>query len=110
MAMRKADIGEFFAELVRFTILTGFFWWLLENGPHFAMDIVNSLRDALCHLLLGGAAICRDHDTGAGPGHQPHLLARCVSADRLCPILNHTIMIESEIFGRRSHVVDARHG
>lgn len=45
LALRKADIGDFFAELVRFTIFTGFFWWLLENGPHFAMDIVNSLRD-----------------------------------------------------------------
>ena len=44
MALRKADIGEFFAELVRFTIFTGFFWWL-ENGPHFEMDIINSLRD-----------------------------------------------------------------
>jgi len=45
LALRKADIGDFFAELVRFTIFTGFFWWLLENGPRFAMDIVNSLRD-----------------------------------------------------------------
>ena len=44
MALRKADIGEFFAELVRFTIFTGFFWWLLLNGPGFAMDIINSLR------------------------------------------------------------------
>ncbi|HBX5338421.1 TPA: P-type conjugative transfer protein TrbL [Klebsiella pneumoniae] len=45
LALRKADIGDFFAELVRFTIFTGFFWWLLTNGPNFAMDIVNSLRD-----------------------------------------------------------------
>nr|WP_240378712.1 P-type conjugative transfer protein TrbL [Alcaligenes sp. HPC1271] len=44
MALRKADIGEFFAEFVRFTLFTGFFWWLLLNGPNFAMDIVNSLR------------------------------------------------------------------
>lgn len=44
MALRKADIAEFFAELVRFTIFTGFFWWLLVNGPNFAMDIINSLR------------------------------------------------------------------
>lgn len=44
MALRKVDIGEFFAEFVRFTIFTGFFWWLLINGPNFAMDIVNSLR------------------------------------------------------------------
>lgn len=50
MALRKADIGEFFAELVRFTVFTGFFWWLLINGPAFARSIINSLRQ------LGGAA------------------------------------------------------
>ena len=44
MALRKADIGEFFAELVRFTIFTGFFWWLLTNGPNFASTIYESLR------------------------------------------------------------------
>lgn len=44
MALRKADIGELFAEFVRFTITTGFFWWLLVNGPNFGMDIINSLR------------------------------------------------------------------
>lgn len=43
MALRKADIGEFFAELVRFTIFTGFFWWLLINGPAFANSIIQSL-------------------------------------------------------------------
>ncbi|HBW61343.1 MAG TPA: P-type conjugative transfer protein TrbL [Comamonas kerstersii] len=43
MALRKADIGEFFAELVRFTIFTGFFWWLLTNGPNFANSIIQSL-------------------------------------------------------------------
>jgi len=45
MALRKADLGEFFAEFTRFTITTGFFWWLLINGPGFAMDIINSLRN-----------------------------------------------------------------
>lgn len=44
MALRKADLGEFFAEFVRFTITTGFFWWLLSNGPEMAMAIINSLR------------------------------------------------------------------
>ncbi|HGN8621724.1 TPA: P-type conjugative transfer protein TrbL, partial [Pseudomonas aeruginosa] len=44
MALRKADIGEFFAEFVKFTITTGFFWWLLVNGPDFAMSIIDSLR------------------------------------------------------------------
>ena len=44
MALRKADIGEFFAEFLRFTITTGFFWWLLSHGPAIAMAIINSLR------------------------------------------------------------------
>jgi type IV secretion system protein TrbL len=44
MALRKADIGEFFAEFIRFTLFTGFFWWLLMNGPQFAVDIMKSLR------------------------------------------------------------------
>lgn len=43
-ALRTADIGEFFAEFVRFTIFTGFFWWLLLNGPHFADTIIAGLR------------------------------------------------------------------
>ena len=50
MALRKADIGEFFAEFLRFTIFTGFFWWLLQNGPAFADSILRSLRQ------LGGEA------------------------------------------------------
>lgn len=59
MALRKADIGEFFAEFARFTIFTGFFWWLLANGPSFATSIINSLRQ------IGGQA------TGSGPGVTP---------------------------------------
>jgi type IV secretion system protein VirB6/type IV secretion system protein TrbL len=45
MALRKADIAEFFAELLRFTIFTGFFWWLLSNGPKFATSIMISMRE-----------------------------------------------------------------
>ncbi len=44
MALRQADIGEFFAEFLRFTIFTGFFWWLLINGPAFASSIIASLK------------------------------------------------------------------
>ena len=44
MALRRADIGEFFAEFIKFTIFTGFFWWLLTNGPAFAMSIIDSMR------------------------------------------------------------------
>ena len=50
MALRKADIGEFFTEFVRFTVFTGFFWWLLMNGPSFAASIIKSLSQ------LGGTA------------------------------------------------------
>jgi type IV secretion system protein TrbL len=44
LALRKADIAEFFAEFFRFTVFTGFFWWLLTNGPRFATSIIDSLR------------------------------------------------------------------
>ncbi len=44
MALRRADIGEFFAEFLRFTVFTGFFWWLLINGPAFASSIIASLK------------------------------------------------------------------
>ena len=43
MAMRKADIGEFFAEFIRFILFFGFFLWLLRNGPAFANSIIQSL-------------------------------------------------------------------
>lgn len=48
MLMRKADIGEYFAELVRFIIVTGFFWWLLSNavtGMNIGGTIIESMRD-----------------------------------------------------------------
>lgn len=59
MALRKADMGEFFAEFARFTIFTGFFWWLLINGPYFATSLIQSLRQ------LGGDA------TGLGSAISP---------------------------------------
>jgi len=43
MMFQKADIGEFFAEFIKFTIFTGFYWWLLTNGPSFAGTIINSM-------------------------------------------------------------------
>ena len=44
LALRKADLAEFYSEFFRFTIFTGFFWWLLTNGPRFAVDIMDGLR------------------------------------------------------------------
>ena len=45
MALRRADLGEFFGEFIRFTIFTGFYWWLLTNGPVIAQSIIESLRE-----------------------------------------------------------------
>lgn len=48
MVMRKADIGEYFAELVRFIITLGFFWWLLSNavsGMNIGGTIIDSMRN-----------------------------------------------------------------
>lgn len=44
MILRKADIGEFFAEFIRFILFFGFFLWLLRNGPTFASSIIQSLQ------------------------------------------------------------------
>jgi len=44
MALRRADIQEFLAETIRFLAVTGFFWWILTNGPAIATSIINSLR------------------------------------------------------------------
>ena len=44
LALKKADIGDFFTEFIRFTLFFGFFYWLLQNGPHFADSIIRSMR------------------------------------------------------------------
>ena len=59
MILRRADLGEFYAEFIRFILFTGFFWWLLSNGPAMAVSVINSLRQ------IGGEA------TGLGPNLSP---------------------------------------
>lgn len=47
LALRNADIQEFFAEFVKFIIPLGFFLWLLENavsGANIAGTIISSLQ------------------------------------------------------------------
>lgn len=41
--LRRSELGEFIAELCRFVFFTGFFYWLLINGPDFAGKIIASL-------------------------------------------------------------------
>jgi type IV secretion system protein TrbL len=43
MALRKAEFQEVIAELLRFMVVTGFFLWLLTNGPAMATSILRSL-------------------------------------------------------------------
>jgi type IV secretion system protein TrbL len=59
MILRRADLGEFYAEFIRFILFTGLFWWLLSNGPAMAVSLINSLRQ------IGGEA------TGLGPNLSP---------------------------------------
>ncbi len=42
LALRKADLSEFFAEFIKFIVFTGFFLWLLTNGPKMATGIMDS--------------------------------------------------------------------
>jgi len=43
MIVRKAEMGEFFAEFIRFILFFGFFKWLLDNGSKIARSIIESL-------------------------------------------------------------------
>jgi len=44
MAIKQSDLVEIVAELCRFIMFTGFFFWLLLNGASFANGIITSLR------------------------------------------------------------------
>lgn len=44
LVLRKADIGEFYGEFIRFIVFTGFFNWLLLNGPTMATGIIDSMK------------------------------------------------------------------
>ncbi|MBA3754707.1 MAG: P-type conjugative transfer protein TrbL [Nitrosomonas sp.] len=47
MILRKADLGDFFAEFTRFIIFTGFFFWLLSNavsGHNIGGTIIESMQ------------------------------------------------------------------
>jgi type IV secretion system protein TrbL len=62
LLFRKADIAEFFGEFIRFIVFTGFFWWLLANGPTMAIDVIESMR------TLGGTASGISGSTPSGIG------------------------------------------
>ena len=43
LVFRRSSIAEFFGEMFRFLTFSGFFLWLLRNGPQIANSIINSL-------------------------------------------------------------------
>ena len=43
LIFRRSSIAEFFGEMFRFLTFSGFFLWLLRNGPQIANSIINSL-------------------------------------------------------------------
>lgn len=54
MLLRKADLGEFFGETMRFFGTLGFFWWVLLNGPALSKAIIDSMWD-IGASVAGGA-------------------------------------------------------
>ena len=57
MVLKRSDLLEICAEVVRYLIFTGFFFWLLQNGPAFANDIISSLRQLGGQAAGGGQAL-----------------------------------------------------
>jgi type IV secretion system protein TrbL len=50
LLLRRAELGEMSAELVRYIVFTGFGWWILVNGPGFGRAIIDTFAQ------LGGRA------------------------------------------------------
>lgn len=44
LIFRRSSIAEFFGEMFRFLTFSGFFLWLLRNGPSIANAIIESMR------------------------------------------------------------------
>jgi type IV secretion system protein TrbL len=56
LVLKRADIGEFFAEFIRFSIFFGFFLWLLQNAVPIGASIINSLIQIGANASQTGAA------------------------------------------------------
>jgi len=56
LVLKRADIGEFFAEFIRFCVFFGFFLWLLQNAAGIGTAIINSLIQIGANASQTGAA------------------------------------------------------
>lgn len=50
LLFQRSSLTDFFGELIRFIMFTGFYLWLLQNGSEIAMAIIDSFQ------ILGGKA------------------------------------------------------
>ncbi|EFI8498316.1 P-type conjugative transfer protein TrbL, partial [Escherichia coli] len=66
MLLRKADMGEFFAETVRFFGTLGFMWWLLLNGPKIANAVIDTLLTVGTKVVGGPSDITPSSITDIG--------------------------------------------
>jgi type IV secretion system protein TrbL len=76
LILRKADIGEFFAEFVRFILFFGFFLWLLRNGPVFASSIIRSSAEDR------GTSLCVSQVGLSPSGHRRYRLHHLETGDQ----------------------------
>jgi type IV secretion system protein TrbL len=56
LVLKRADIGEFFAEFIRFSVFFGFFLWLLQNAAGIGTAIINSLIQIGANASSTGAS------------------------------------------------------
>jgi type IV secretion system protein TrbL len=56
LALKAADIGEILTELIRFTVVTGIFWFILQNGAAIGMAIAQSFDQLAAAAGAGGVS------------------------------------------------------
>jgi P-type conjugative transfer protein TrbL len=56
LAMKAADLGEILTELIRFTVVTGVFWFILQNGSTIGLAIAQSFDQLAAAAGAGGVS------------------------------------------------------
>lgn len=57
LALRRADLGEFFAEFLRYVMFVGFFYWLLVYGVFIGTAFIKSFTTLGSHTTNGGLTL-----------------------------------------------------
>lgn len=56
LALKAADLGEILTELIRFTVVTGVFWYILQNGSAIGLAIAQSFDTLAASAGAGGVS------------------------------------------------------